>query len=353
MTNQLNDLPRLLIVGNFLSAAPGTRGICEEQADHFSTMGWSVLTSSHQRKRLARLIDMIHTAWGERGNYDIALVDVFSGLSFVWAEAVCWTLRSARKPYVLVLRGGNLPVFARHWPGRVQRLLNSASAVVTPSEYLIHQLRSYRQDIYLLRNPLSLERYQFRLRANPRANLVWLRAFNAGYRPDVAVKSVALLSTSLPHIHLTMIGPDRGNGSMAEMEQLAGELGVADHVTFLGPIPKAHVPDALAEHDIFLNTTLIESFGVSVMEAAATGLCIVTSNAGELSYLWNHEHDALLVPPGDPDATASAVRRILTEPGLAEFLSRNARAKAEQFDWSGILPRWQDVLIKAAHGGGR
>ncbi|MCI0552022.1 MAG: glycosyl transferase family 1, partial [Anaerolineae bacterium] len=61
-----------------------------------------------------------------------------------------------------------------------------------------------------------------------------------------------------------------------------------------------------------------------------------------------HERDALLVSPNDPEAMASAVRRILTEPGLAEQLSRNARKKVEQFDWSVILPQWEAMFMRIA-----
>jgi glycosyltransferase involved in cell wall biosynthesis len=86
------------------------------------------------------------------------------------------------------------------------------------------------------------------------------------------------------------------------------------------------------------------------MEAAACGLCIVSTNVGELPLLWQDGHDALLVQPDDSTAMAAAVRRILREPGLAERLSRNARAKAEQFDWAVILPQWERVLAEVARG---
>lgn len=50
------------------------------------------------------------------------------------------------------------------------------------------------------------------------------------------------------------------------------------------------------------------------------------------------------MPAGDANAMAEAVRRVLTEQGLAERLSQNARAKAEGFDWSVILPAWEAVF---------
>jgi glycosyltransferase involved in cell wall biosynthesis len=56
------------------------------------------------------------------------------------------------------------------------------------------------------------------------------------------------------------------------------------------------------------------------------------------------------VPPDDAEAMAAAVRRILTEPGLAARLSQNARAKAGRHDWSVVLPQWQQMLRSVALG---
>ena len=54
--------------------------------------------------------------------------------------------------------------------------------------------------------------------------------------------------------------------------------------------------------------------------------------------------DGLLVSPNDPQAMTDAVRRLLNEPELAERLSKNAYAKAKQFDWSVVLPKWEDLF---------
>jgi glycosyltransferase involved in cell wall biosynthesis len=76
----------------------------------------------------------------------------------------------------------------------------------------------------------------------------------------------------------------------------------------------------------------------------ASGLCIVSTNVEGIPYLLEHERDALLVPPNDPEAMASAVRRLLREPTLANHLSRNARAKAKSFGWETILPQWDAIF---------
>jgi glycosyltransferase involved in cell wall biosynthesis len=89
----------------------------------------------------------------------------------------------------------------------------------------------------------------------------------------------------------------------------------------------------------------VDNTPVSILEAMACGLCIVSTNVGGISYLLEHEHDALLVPPDDPVTMAAAVRRVLTEPALAERLSFNARKKAELYDYSVVLPQWE-ALVK-------
>jgi glycosyltransferase involved in cell wall biosynthesis len=338
----------ILLVGNFLSSTLGIRSVGEDLAARLQASGWPVVTTSEKLSRLPRLLDMASTAWHRRRQYVVAQMDVFSGPAFLWAEAVCWTLRRAGKPYILTLHGGNLPLFAQRWPRRVCSLLRSAATVTTPSRYLLEQMRPYRQDLHLLPNPLDLRAYGFRLREQPRPRLVWLRAFHAIYNPSLAPRVLTRLVKYFPDILLTMIGPDHGDGSLQSMRQIAVELGIAGRISLPGGVPKSQVPEWMNRGDIFLNTTNVDNTPISVLEAMACGLCVVSTNVGGIPHLLEHEQNALLVSPDDPEAMAAAVRRILTEPELAKRLSCNARRKAEQFDWTAILPQWEALLAAVA-----
>ena len=119
---------------------------------------------------------------------------------------------------------------------------------------------------------------------------------------------------------------------------------VLDRITFPGPVPKDTIPQWLNRGDIFLNTTHVDNMPVSVLEAMACGLCVVSTNVGGIPYLLEGGRDALLVPADDEAAMATAVRRLVTEDGLAEQLSENARKKVEPFDWSNILPKWEKIF---------
>jgi glycosyltransferase involved in cell wall biosynthesis len=184
------------------------------------------------------------------------------------------------------------------------------------------------------------------LRADPKPDLVWLRAFHAAYNPSLAPRVLSELRPHFPAARLVMVGPDKGDGSLARVRSIVDGWRLADAVSLLGPVHKTEIRTVLNRGDIFLNTTNFDNTPVSVVEAMACGLCVVSTNVGGIPYLLRDGHDALLVPPNDSPAMVAAVRRILTEPGLAERLSRNARSKAEGFDWSNILPQWEKLLAE-------
>lgn len=342
-----SELP-VLLVGNFLSEAGGSRGICEELAARLPGAGCAVVTTSSQKPKLFRLVDMVGTTWLQRHRYAVAQVDVFSGPAFFWAEAVCATLRRARKPYVLTLHGGDLPRFSSRRPARVERLLLSAAAVTAPSRYMLGHFSRYRDDIRVIPNGVDVGAYSDRPRSAGGPRLVWLRAFHRIYNPSLAVRMLALVSAQRPDVRLTMIGPDKGDGSRQTAERLAAELGVSGRVDFRPGVPKHDVPNALRNADIFINTSDVDNTPVTLVEAMASGLCIVSTNVGGVPDLVDDGRDAILVGRNDPDAMAREVLRLLDEPDLAARLSRDARRKAEQFDWSPIIGTWRSLLSATA-----
>ncbi len=337
---------KVLVVGNYASKWKANRSVCEDLSDRLSAVGYVVFRTSGKRWPLWRLVDMLRTTWVKRHCYAVAQIDVYSGSAFFWVEAVVWLLRRLNKPYILTLRGGNLPIFARRWPWRVRHLFEAAYRVTTPSRYLLEEMSCYYGKLVLLPNPIDLHAYNFRLRQEPQPRLIWLRAFHAIYNPRLAPRVLSLLRKQFPNIQLIMIGPDKGDGSLQTTQQVAQELGLLDAITFSGGIAKRDVGNWMNKGDIFINTTNIDNTPVSVLEAMACGLCVVSTNVGGIPYLLEHEQNALLVPTNDPHSMADAVSRILSEPKFAEMLSYNARKEAEQFDWSKILPQWQELLLQ-------
>ena len=334
----------LLLIGNYFSGPGHNHNVWQDLAVHLPKIGFGVITTSSKAKKIPRLLDMLKTIWLCRNNYQIAQIDVFSGQAFIFAECSARLLQALNKPFVLTLHGGNLPKLALQNPQRVKKLLNIAKRVIAPSHYLREQMSKYRPDVILIPNPLELSKYPFILRKSPEPKLIWLRSFHEIYNPSLAPRVLAKLLSEFPEAHLTMIGPDKGDGSRQNTERVIEELRLPHHVEIRGGISKSDVPEALSQGDIFINTTHIDNTPISVMEAMACGLCVVSTNVGGIPYLLDDGVNALLVPPNDPQSMACAISRIMTEPGLAENISTCARQKTEGFDWSFILPKWESLF---------
>jgi len=244
------------------------------------------------------------------------------------------------------LHGGGLPEFAQKNMERVRTLFSRATRIVTPSNFILDAFRGLRPDIQYIPNGIDSTRYPFRKREHPSPQLIWVRAFHEIYRPQMAIRMLAGIRQMFPNAHLTMIGPDKKDGSLELTLQEARRLNVMDGLTVTGPISKSEIPAWLDQADVFLNTTSYESFGQAVLEAAAAGLLIVSTDVGELSRLWKTDIDAILVPASDEDAMVGAVLCVLKDPNLAARLSDNAHEKAGQFDWQEILPQWERLFME-------
>jgi glycosyltransferase involved in cell wall biosynthesis len=342
-------LPRtVFLLGNYLSGKGFSRGFIEELADHLTAIGWDCIRASDIVWKPARLADMMQTSLRTMRRVSVVHIPIYSGAAFIWAAIGANLAMGAGTPLVVSLHGGNLPRFSKRWPKAVRQVLGIPTKVVAPSRYLQAAMRPVREDIELLPNPIDLDRYAYHERNPVTPRLIWLRAFHAIYNPTLAPRMLAVLRQRHPDVRLIMIGSDKGDGTRQATERLAHELGVANHIEFQNVIPKVEVPLWLQKGDIFINTADIDNTPVSVLEAMACGLSVVTTNVGGIPDLLADGRDALLVPRDDPSAMAAAVSRVLEAPDLARYLARAARAKVDQMDWKSAVWRWDKLLLDAA-----
>lgn len=332
------------MIGNYLAAPRHNRNIWQDLADRLSGLGWHVITTSSKENQLFRLLDMLLTILRMQNSYKVAQVDVFSGKAFIYAISCAFLLKLIKKPFVLTLHGGGLPEYAQKYPQRVKWLLRSANMVVTPSPFMLNGLKDFYSNIRLIPNPVDLTEFHYRDREISDPLMIWVRAFHKTYNPTMAIEVLDLVSKNFPDCHLTMIGPDKGDGSLEKVISKKEALTLASNLQVISGVPHHQISAQLDRVDIFLNTTNYDTAPRSLIEAMASGLCIVSTNVGGIPWLIRDGIEGLLVKPGDPKAMARAVLRILCEPGLSQKLSMNAYQKALTLGWDSILPQW-DLLF--------
>ena len=191
-----------------------------------------------------------------------------------------------------------------------------------------------------------------------------LRAELVRGRPDYLVFTPARLHEQKGHSFLLAAAvevPDAtfvlaGDGPLrAQLEAQARELGVAHRCLFLGH--RSDVPALLAAADLFVLPSLYEGLPVSVLEAMAAQRPVVATAIGGTDEAVTHEADGLLVPPRDPAALAAAIRRLRTDPALAQRLAAAGRRRVERDFSSVVMGRnvmriYGEVMREAGNPGG-
>ena len=158
---------------------------------------------------------------------------------------------------------------------------------------------------------------------------------------EVALAAVA----AVPDVSLVLLGdgPERGR-----LERRAAELGLDGRVRFLGGGTRDDVLRLFRAADASLLSSAWENFPHTVVEALAVGTPVIATDVGGVAEIVHDGENGLLVPPGDVDALAAAVRRLLGEHGLRERLAAAAAPSVEPLAEDRLLARVEARLLRAA-----
>jgi glycosyltransferase involved in cell wall biosynthesis len=217
--------------------------------------------------------------------------------------------------------------------------LRRVDEIVVPSEYLRAVFARHGYRARVIPNVVDTARFRYRDRAPLRPRLLSTRNLEPYYRVDTTLRAFALLRERYPEATLTVAG----YGSQdRQLRRLAGAL-AGGAVRFLGRVERAAVPALYDAADIFVNASVLDNQPVSVLEALAAGLPVVSTGAGDIPAMVRHGDTGLLVPPEDPPALAAAVAALLELPARALALARRGRELVAAFAWPRVREAWADV----------
>jgi glycosyltransferase involved in cell wall biosynthesis len=146
------------------------------------------------------------------------------------------------------------------------------------------------------------------------------------------VEALAKLRTEIPHAHLVVVGKLRPESPVAAAIR---RLGLGGAVRFESSISDERMVELYAQAQVAVVPSLYEGFSLPAVEAQACATALVATTGGALPEVVGEDGGSgLLVPPGDPDALAVAIGRVLADPTLASRLGANGRRRVlERFTW--------------------
>jgi glycosyltransferase involved in cell wall biosynthesis len=130
------------------------------------------------------------------------------------------------------------------------------------------------------------------------------------------------------------------------LRQEATALGL-ENVTFAGRIAPSHVHAYYANADIYVQAPSIDNMPLSLLEAFASGLPVVSTDVGGVPSMLRHGVDGLLVADNDADALANEVLTLLTDAALAQRFAESAHRTLAAYQWPVVRDGWLEAYRRA------
>lgn len=269
--------------------------------------------------------------------YDVIHIFSASYLSFLIAPAPAILISKLyRKKIVLNYHSGEAEDHLRRWPRSTIPLLNLADAIVVPSEYLVRVFSTFGIKACAIFNMIDLDRFNFREREDLRPVFLSNRNLEAHYGVDCILRAFALIQQRVPQAVLTVIG----DGSQrAALENLRSELNLRQ-ICFAGRIDHDQIFEHYSVSEIYLNASKIDNQPLSILEAFACGLPVVTTDAGGIPDIVTDGETGFVVAVGDCEALADRAVKLLANRDTARTMARRARAECARYTWAAVRDQW-------------
>jgi len=274
--------------------------------------------------------------WRDLKDVEIAHIFSASYWSFLVAPLPAWLVARLRgKKTVIHYHSGEARDHLVRFRS-VRPVLEDSDRLVVPSGYLAHVFHEFGLEAQVVPNIVDLAQFSFREHKPVRPRLVCTRGFHPYYCLDVVVRVFAEIQQSYREATLDLVG----KGPLeSQIRNLVQELKLSG-VNFAGAVPHREIARFYDAADIFINASRLDNMPVSILEAFASGTPVVTTAPDGMSYLVEHERTGLLSPPGDAEALAKNVMRLLSNPELAARLALNAHEEMQRYAWETVRQQW-------------
>lgn len=287
-----------------------------------------------------RLLPYFFHLWRAAGRVNLFHVMANSGWSWhLFAAPAIWVANIKKIPVVVNYRGGEAEDFLTRALRWVKPSLARTDVLIVPSGFLQEVFGRFGFTATIVPNVINLSRFSPRQPSSddaPGPHILVARNLEPIYDNTTALRAFRIVKNQLPDARLTIAGsgPER-----AVLEDLARTLNLDAAVHFTGRVENEHMSVLYRSADAMINPSLADNMPISILEALASGVPIVSTNVGGVPFLVEDGRTALLVPPRDPQAMAQALMQVLTTPDLARRMSEAGLASVQQYTWQCVRER--------------
>lgn len=250
------------------------------------------------------------------------------------------------KKIILNYRGGEAEKFFKRSKRIVEKIIELSDSIVVPSGFLREVFEKFGFKVKIIPNVANIEKFPFKERHKLDPNFILSRHLEPLYNVECAIRSFAIIYKQYPDAILRIAG---GGSEENRLKHLSQELGLNGSVEFLGEVENHEILQLYDKSDIFLNSSNEDNMPISILEAFANGLPVVSTDAGGIPHVVQDGRNGLLVGLNDYETMAEKVIQLLETPIIAGKLTKEARKSVEAFSWKDVKKQWlteyQEVSI--------
>lgn len=327
-----------LFVGNYQSESRGSYTVSEQISDYVVRNGDKSKLVSTSSIKLLRVFQYLFSALFS--NADRIHMDIFSGKPFLICYYMACIFKFRKKRVHATLHGGRLLEYLSD-SNNLDKLF-IYDTLLCPSFKITKYLNDKGIIVKHLPNPVNTSRFPFLPVNKPKIiiKLLWVRAFSKLYNPYLPVELVQLMRNKNMNVELTMIGPD--GGLLEETKELISKKNLESYINIVGKVKNEELNFFFNSHHIFLSTSKYESFGMSIIEAALSGITIVAFPTGEIPFIWN-ESEIFFTNDLNSKSYYDSIEKLLSINNW-QLRLKKARAKAEEFKKDKIMIQWTKLI---------
>lgn len=269
--------------------------------------------------------------------FDVVHVFSASYFSFVLAPAPAVLIAKLYgKPVLLNYHSGEAEDHLRRWPRTSLPIIRLSDRVVVPSDYLVSVFAKFGIKAERVLNTVDLARFRFRERRELSPVLLSNRNLERHYNVECTLRAFSIIQQRISNARLIVAGD---GSERRRLRELAVTLGLKN-IEFLGAVAPENMPALYDRADVFVNASDVDNQPLSIIEAFASGLPIVTTDAGGISDMVTNEETGLMVKRGDHEAIAERVIRLLSDANLAQRLASRGEEASHKYTWASVRGDW-------------
>ncbi|HKO62555.1 MAG TPA: heparinase II/III family protein [Pyrinomonadaceae bacterium] len=274
--------------------------------------------------------------------FDVIHVFAASYFSFVLAPTPAILIGKLFKKRVLLnYHSGEAADHLRRWPSAI-RTIRLADQVVVPSEYLVRVFADFGLTAEAINNLIELENFKFREREHLRPRFLTNRNLETHYGVDCVLRAFAKIQEAHPDAALTVAG---AGSQLASLRILANDLGLRNTV-FTGRVEPENIFMQYDAADVYLNGSRVDNQPLSILEAFASGIPVVTTNAGGITDMVTDLVSGYVVQIDDYESMAAKALAVIQKPEDTRQVTRRALDECQKYTWQAVGNQW-DVLYRS------